>query len=158
MRRARCRKRNGYDELPDFFKLREDGQAVLCHACHKPATEVRSIVPCSACPLYWHIDCLEPPLAVPPVLKTWRCPAHADDVLAEVPRLAPAHRFRRIKGGQAITPALSRGLCNNGHVEIEWNDDADADDADASGWPDAQSFGRTYKLSARGVVLDFIEQ
>jgi len=150
------RKRNGYDELPDFFKQREDGQAVLCHACQKPATEIRSIIPCSACPLYWHIDCLDPPLAVPPVLKTWRCPAHVDDILIEVPSLAPAHRFRKVKAAQAIAPALSRGLKNNGHIEIEWSEEAD--DADDSGWPDAQSFGRTYKLPAKGVVLDFIEQ
>ncbi|GJN77519.1 hypothetical protein PLIIFM63780_001010 [Purpureocillium lilacinum] len=151
-----AKKRNGYDELPDFFKQREDGQAVLCHACQKPATEIRSIIPCSACPLYWHIDCLDPPLAVPPVLKTWRCPAHVDDILIEVPSLAPAHRFRKVKAAQAIAPALSRGLKNNGHIEIEWSEEAD--DADDSGWPDAQSFGRTYKLPAKGVVLDFIEQ
>ncbi|UNI14365.1 hypothetical protein JDV02_001000 [Purpureocillium takamizusanense] len=151
-----AKKRNGYDELPDFFKQREDGQAVLCHACQRPATEIRSIIPCSACPLYWHIDCLDPPLAVPPVLKAWRCPAHVDDILIEVPSLAPAHRFRKVKAAQAIAPALSRGLKNNGHIEIEWSEEPD--DADDSGWPDAQSFGRTYKLAAKGVVLDFIEQ
>ncbi|POR37916.1 Uncharacterized protein TPAR_01884 [Tolypocladium paradoxum] len=151
-----AKKRNGYDELPDFFKQREDGQAVLCHACQKSATEIRAIIPCSVCPFYWHIDCLDPPLAVPPVLKTWRCPAHVDDVLIEVPSLAPAHRFRKVKGSQAITPVVSRGLKNNGHIEIDWNDEPE--EADDSGWPDPQSFGRTFKLSAKGVVLDFIEQ
>lgn len=150
------RKRNGYDELPDFFKQREDGQAVLCHGCQKPATEIRAIIPCSACPLHWHIDCLDPPLTLPPVLKTWRCPAHVDDVLVEVPGLAPAHRFRRLKGYQAIAPALSRGLRNNGHIEIDWTDELG--EPDRSGWPDPLSFGRNYKLPAKGVVLDFIEQ
>lgn len=151
------RKRNGYDEQPDFFKQREEGHAVLCHGCQKSATEIRSIIPCSICPYYWHIDCLDPPLAVPPVLKTWRCPAHVDDVLIEIPRLAPAHRFRKVKGNnQTITPAISRGIKNNGHIEIDWQDEPD--ESDLSGWPEFRSFGRTYKIPAKGVVLDFIEQ
>ncbi|KFG83102.1 Essential subunit of the histone deacetylase Rpd3S complex [Metarhizium anisopliae] len=150
-----ARKRNGTDE-PDFFKQREDGQAVLCHSCQKPATQIRSIIPCSVCSFYWHIDCLDPPLAVPPVLKTWRCPAHVDDILIDIPSLAPAHRFRRLKGNQIVTPAFGRGLKNNGHIEIDWTDEPD--EPDESGWPDHRSFGRTYKLPAKGVILDFIQQ
>ncbi|KAH6610347.1 hypothetical protein Trco_000367 [Trichoderma cornu-damae] len=152
----KAKKRAGYDELPDFFKQREDGEAVLCHACQKPATEIRAIIPCSACPFHWHIDCLDPPLAMPPVLKTWRCPAHVDDVLGEVPALAPAHRFRKVKGGQIITPAFSRGIRNNGHIELDWADEPE--ESEKSGWRDADSFGKTYRLQAKGVILDFIEQ
>lgn len=150
------RKKNGYDELPDFFKQRDDGQAVLCHDCQKPATDVRAIIPCSQCPLYWHIDCLDPPLAVPPVLKNWRCPVHVDEILTQAPPLAPAHRFRKVKGSQAITPALPRGIRNNGHIEVDWSDDTEI--RDDSGWPDSASFGREYKLPAKSIVLDFIEQ
>jgi hypothetical protein len=150
------KKNNGYEDTPDFFKQREDGEAVLCHDCQKPATDVRAIVPCSICPLYWHTDCLDPPLAIPPVLKTWRCPAHVDDVLLFAPSLAPAHRFRKIKGATSITPAIPRGLKNNGHIEIDWTDEVE--ETDASGWRDYASFGRTYKIPAKGVVLDFIEQ
>ncbi|PHH58854.1 hypothetical protein CDD81_4265 [Ophiocordyceps australis] len=150
------RKRNGYDELPDLYKQREDGRPVLCHACQKPAAQARAMMPCSMCPLFWHLDCLQPPLAIPPPLKSWRCPAHAHHLLLHAPPLAPAHRFRNIKASQPITPALSRGLKNNGHIEIEWAEPADA--PDKSAWPDAQSFGRTYKLQAKPLVLDFIEQ
>ncbi|KAG6004233.1 hypothetical protein E4U21_001291 [Claviceps maximensis] len=152
-----AKKRNGYDELPDFFKQREDGQAVLCHGCQKSATEIRAIIPCSVCTYHWHIDCLDPPLAVPPVLKTWRCPAHVDEILIEVPALAPAHRFRKLKASQTISPAISRGVRNNGHIEIDW-DGAEAEESDRSGWTDVSSFGRTYKLPAKGLILDFIEQ
>ncbi|KAM0255566.1 hypothetical protein ACHAQJ_005637 [Trichoderma viride] len=152
----KAKKRAGYDELPDFFKQREDGEAVLCHACQKPATEIRAIIPCIACPFHWHIDCLDPPLAMPPVLKTWRCPAHVDDVLGEVPPLAPAHRFRRVKGGPIVTPAFSRGSNNNGHIELDWGDEPE--ESEKSGWRDPDSFGKTYRLQAKGVVLDFIEQ
>lgn len=142
--------------MPDFFKQRDEGQPVLCHACQTAATDVRAIIPCSLCSLYWHIDCLDPPLAVPPVLKTWRCPMHVDELMVEAPSLAPAHRFRKIKGAQIIVPALSRGLKNNGLIEVDWSDEPES--TNDSGWPDPDSFGRAYKLPAKGIVLDFIEQ
>ncbi|KAF5673347.1 essential subunit of the histone deacetylase rpd3s complex [Fusarium circinatum] len=151
-----AKRKNGYEELPDFFKQRDEGQAVICHGCQKPATDVRAIIPCSICPFYWHIDCLDPPLAVPPVLKTWRCPLHPEEIMAEVRSLAPAHRFRKIKGTQTIVPSLTRGTKNNGYIEIDWEDEPEP--ANNSGWPDPDSFGRAYKLPAKGIVLDFIEQ
>lgn len=149
--------------MPDLFKQRDENQPVLCHACQKPSSEARAIIPCSLCPFYWHLDCLDPPLAVPPLLKSWKCPTHVDDVLAEAPRLAPAHKFRRVKNAQAIAPIFTRGTRNNGHIEIDWTDyDSEQHknklrDA-AAGWPDPNSFGRAYKVSANGVILDFIEQ
>lgn len=80
---------------------------------------------------------------------------HADDLLAELPKeLAPAHRFRKIKGAPAITPAFSRGMKNNGIIEIE---DEESED-EATGWNDVKTFGRVYKLPAKGIVLDFISQ
>ncbi|KAF4996880.1 hypothetical protein FGRMN_4201 [Fusarium graminum] len=153
-----AKRKNGYEEVPDFFKQRDEGQAVICHGCQKPATDVRAIIPCSLCPFYWHIDCLDPPLAVPPVLKTWRCPLHPDETMAEVRPLAPAHRFRKIKGAPIIVPALPRGTKNNGHIEVDWSDEPESEPANNSGWPDPDSFGRAYKLPAKGIVLDFIEQ
>ncbi|KAM0559593.1 hypothetical protein ACHAPJ_004117 [Fusarium lateritium] len=150
------KRKNGYEELPDFFKQRDEGQAVICHGCQKAATDVRAIIPCSICPLYWHIDCLDPPLAVPPVLKTFRCPLHPDETMAEVRPLAPAHRFRKIKGAHTIVPAILRGIKNNGHIEVDWSDEPEP--VNNSGWPDPASFGRAYKLPAKGIVLDFIEQ
>jgi hypothetical protein len=106
--------------------------------------------------MHWHLDCLDPPLALPPVLKTWRCPAHADDLLVGAAALAPAHRFRKIKGASIITPSIGRGLKNNGHVEIDWSEEPE--EPDNSGWRELSSFGRVYKIPAKGVVLDFIEQ
>ena len=141
---------------PTSSSSAKTGKPFSAISARSPATDVRAIIPCSACPLHWHIDCLEPPLAVPPVLKTWRCPAHVDDVLGEAPLLAPAHRFRRVKGSQVITPAITRGVRNNGHVEIDWTDEPE--EPNGSSWPDPASFGRTYKLPVRSVVLDFIEQ
>ncbi|TQV94585.1 Zinc finger domain-containing protein, PHD-finger [Cordyceps javanica] len=151
-----AKRRTGFEEMPDLLKQRDENQPVLCHACQKPTNETRAIIPCSVCPYYWHLDCLDPPLAVPPVLKTWRCPTHVDDILADAPRLAPAHKFRRVKNTQPITPIFTRGTKNNGHIEIDWSDEPEP--LKDAGWPDPLSFGRTYKVSANGVILDFIEQ
>ncbi|CAK7227992.1 hypothetical protein SBRCBS47491_006753 [Sporothrix bragantina] len=119
-------------------------------------SRTRPIIPCAFCGLWWHIDCLDPPMANPPVLRNWRCPAHADDILAKLPgQLGPAHRFRKIKGAPAIKPAFSRGMINNGF--IEFNSDDDSSDNN-SGWRDWQSFGRVQRIGARGVELDFLEQ
>ncbi|WZH44814.1 uncharacterized protein QYS62_005842 [Fusarium acuminatum] len=156
--RVKSSRKNGYEEVPDFFKQRDEGQAVICHGCQKPATDVRAIIPCSICPFYWHIDCLDPPLAVPPVLKNWRCPLHPDEIMTEVRPLAPAHRFRKIKGAPIIVPSLPRSVKNNGHIEVDWSDEPEPVPANKSGWPDPDSFGRAYKLPAKGIVLDFIEQ
>lgn len=160
--RGQGRKAKGYEETPDYFKLREDGEAILCHDCQKPATDVRAIIPCSACSFHWHTDCLDPPLANPPLdSKSWKCPLHIDELLADAPPLAPAHRYRKLRHQQAIVPAISRGLRNNGHIEIDWSaEDAAREEReeDVSGWRDWNSFGRTYKIPAKGVILDFIEQ
>lgn len=150
------RKRPGYEEVVDYFKQREDGHAVLCHGCQKSATDVRAIMPCSVCSLHWHLDCLDPPLAVPHMPRTWRCPVHADDIRAQAQPLGPGHRYRKIKDSVVITPAISRGLRNNGVIEVDWSDEPDL--PNNSGWPDPASFGKTYKLQANGLILDCIEQ
>lgn len=151
-----CRRRKaGYEEAPDFFKIRDpDGSAVLCHNCHKAADTNRAIIPCSSCGLYWHLDCLDPPMAIPPVLRTWICPAHVDGLLATVPGgLAPAHRHRKIKGAPAITPAFSRGVRNNGFIDVVYDEPQDQ-----SGYHEVKQFGRTLKLPSTGIILDVITQ
>ncbi|KAI1417632.1 hypothetical protein F5Y13DRAFT_60593 [Hypoxylon sp. FL1857] len=145
--------KKGLDEPFDFFKLRNADGPVLCHLCQKGASDNRPIVPCSVCGLNWHLECLDPPLAVPPVPRTWRCPCHVEETLGELPeRLAPAHRYRKIKNAPLIEQSYSRGLANNGWVEID-NDDSE-DDADA--WRKYKGFGRVYRLSEKGVKRDFI--
>jgi hypothetical protein len=88
--------------------------------------------------------------------KPWRCPIHVDDMLATIPdALAPAHRFRKIKGASIIKPALSRGTRNNGHIEIE-NDPTD--DEEEQGFYEQREYGHIYKLPEMGIKLDFISQ
>ncbi|EMR90381.1 putative phd-finger domain-containing protein [Botrytis cinerea BcDW1] len=150
----------GYDEAPDYFKLKDSkGNPILCHGCHLSAVNPsRAIIPCTYCSLSWHLDCLDPPLAKePPPGRSWRCPAHVDDLLEQVPgSLGPAHRFRKIKGASLIKPVLARGVRNNGHIEIE---NATSDDEDqGSGFYEQREYGHVYKLPEEGIKLDFISR
>ncbi|KAH7038133.1 uncharacterized protein B0I36DRAFT_75884 [Microdochium trichocladiopsis] len=146
--------RKGYTEEPfDFYRIRNtDGTAALCHMCHKAASENRALLPCSECPLNWHLDCLDPPLACPPLPRTFRCPCHADDTpRGLMAKLAPAHKLRKIKGAPVIEQAYGRGLTNNGCIEIE----EDSEDENEAQY---QNFGRVYRVPERGVKLDFISR
>lgn len=154
------RNNRGYDEAPDYFKLKDSkGNPILCHGCHLSAVNPsRAIIPCTYCSLSWHLDCLDPPLAKePPPGRSWRCPAHVDDLLEQVPgSLGPAHRFRKIKGASLIKPVLARGVRNNGHIEIE---NATSDDEDqGSGFYEQREYGHVYKLPEEGIKLDFISR
>ncbi|KAJ8116610.1 hypothetical protein ONZ43_g4403 [Nemania bipapillata] len=143
------------EEAFDFFKLRNGDKAVLCHHCHKGAADNRPIIPCSVCGLNWHLECLDPPLALPPIPRTWRCPCHVEDLLGDLPvRLAPAHKYRKIKNMPVIEQGYSRGLANNGWIEIE-EDDSDDDDDDTA-WREGKAFGRVFRVSATGIKRDFI--
>lgn len=134
------------------------GNTILCHQCHGAASAPdRAIIPCTYCGLFWHLDCLDSPMAKEPGPgKPWKCPAHIDDLLTIIPAaLAPAHRFRKIKGQSAIRPVFNRGLKNNGHIEIE-NDPSD--DEEELGFYEQREYGHVYKLPELGIKLDFISQ
>ncbi|KAB5570511.1 hypothetical protein GE09DRAFT_1217944 [Coniochaeta sp. 2T2.1] len=148
------RKKKVEEEVPDFFRLRDnEGNAILCHQCDKPTADDRAIIPCSVCSLWWHIDCLDPPLAQPPVLRTWVCPTHSEDLLNKLPGArGPAHRHRKVKGAEAITPIYSRGNTNNGYIEVI--DDL-SESEDESGYKDRNTFGKVQRLSGKGLLRDF---
>jgi hypothetical protein len=156
---TRDRNRGGYDETPDYFKLKDTkGKPILCHQCNGSASiPDRKIIACSFCGLYWHLDCLPNPLAKePPAVKQWRCPAHVDDLMAVLPaKLGPAHRYRKIKNAPPIVPAFSRGTRNNGHIEIE---NSPEDTEEPKGFYEETQFGTVYKLSEEGLKLDFISK
>ncbi|ESZ92138.1 hypothetical protein SBOR_7469 [Sclerotinia borealis F-4128] len=150
----------GYDEAPDYFRLKDNkGNPIICHNCHLSASQPsRAIIPCSYCSLSWHLDCLDPPLAKePPPGKSWRCPAHVDDLLEQVPgSLGSAHRYRKIKGASLIKPVLPRGHKNNGHIEIE--NTVSEDEDQGSGFYEQREYGHVYKLPEDGIKLDFISR
>jgi hypothetical protein len=138
-------------ELPDLYRLTDaDGKAVLCHECGNPASNDKPILPCQQCGLNWHMDCLDPPLPVPPVLRNWKCPAHVDDVLSHIPAaLGPAHKYRRLKGAKDIEPIFSTGNVNNGYINVVL-------DEPPRGWNEPQTFGMVYRLKESGIERDFL--
>ncbi|KAK8027513.1 hypothetical protein PG991_004569 [Apiospora marii] len=144
--------KKGYDEPFDFYKVRDaEGNAVLCHQCNKGASDSRAIIPCSApnCGLQFHLECLDPPMTIPPVLRTWQCPCHADR--PPLASLAPAHRYRKVKSAPIIEQAYTRGMTNNGFIEIEEDDDEEEDD-----FKSRYDYGRVYRLSEKGIKRDFV--
>ncbi|EKD18370.1 uncharacterized protein L3040_006756 [Drepanopeziza brunnea f. sp. 'multigermtubi'] len=147
----------GWEEAPDYYRKKDkNGKIILCHQCNGEASPPdRMIVPCTYCHLTWHLDCLPIPLAKEPGHgRQWRCPAHIDDLLVLIPEImAPAHRFRKIKGAPVIKPAFPRGNKNSGHIEIE--NDPSEDEA-VEGFYDVKEFGRVYKLPEKSIKLDFI--
>ncbi|KAK4198147.1 hypothetical protein QBC40DRAFT_95439 [Triangularia verruculosa] len=148
------RKKKSDEEVPDFFRLRDaDGNAAICHGCQKHSVSNRAIIPCSACGIFWHLDCLDPPLANPPVLRTWKCPLHIDELLAEMPGvLAPAHRVRKPKAAGVIRPAFSRGFINDGYIEVA------PEEKPTGGWRNSEAYGRTVRLPEKGIKLDFLSR
>lgn len=151
--------RSGWEETPDNFRKKDSkGKPILCHRCGLQAEAPdRFIIQCSFCNLYWHLDCLDIPLAKEPSAgRPWQCQAHIDDLLSLIPSsLGPAHRFRKIKGAPLIQHELSRGNKNHGHIEID-NDQLD-DEADSqSTIYGERPFGRIAKISEQSIKLDFL--
>lgn len=54
-----------------------------------------------------------------------------------------------------IEQGYSRGLANNGWIEIE---EDDSDDDDEAAWKEKKAFGRVFRLSAKGIKQDFISR
>jgi len=167
------RTRAGYDEMPDLLKLRDSkGKFVLCFRCGNSSLNHQEIIPCDFCNLQWHLDCLDPPMANPPVRgsgakpkHSWMCPNHVEHELAALDssvmtssRLqilkgnGRTHKVRRPKNAKIVDTALRRGFVNNGLVEIE--NEASDDEA----FFEREQLGVVYRLPERGVKLDFIDR
>ncbi|KAI8376182.1 uncharacterized protein BYT42DRAFT_377549 [Radiomyces spectabilis] len=87
--------KNGQPLLPDYHQLKDQhGNFILCYACRKTALE-KPIIACDYCPLYWHMDCLNPPMPAPPnIAKKWMCPNHVEHAL---PRRRKRKRPRTVE-------------------------------------------------------------
>ncbi|KAI9778113.1 MAG: hypothetical protein M1835_005003 [Candelina submexicana] len=165
--------RAGHEEKPDYLKLTDGkGKNVLCFKCGKSSLNHQQIIPCDFCTLQWHLECLDPPLANPPKRGNdpkkpipWMCPNHVDHELLALDRsvrvqsstqpvngLGGTHRVRRPKNAKIVDTAFSRGIVNNGLIEI--SNEVDADQA----FGDDERYGIVYRLPEKGVKLDFIDK
>uniref|UniRef100_T1EGY8 PHD-type domain-containing protein n=1 Tax=Helobdella robusta TaxID=6412 RepID=T1EGY8_HELRO len=77
--------------------------AKLCHICTR-SCRIAPLLQCDYCPLVFHIDCLDPPLANIPS-TTWMCPNHVEHVIDEV-LLDSTRLSRRIELWEKYTAPL----------------------------------------------------
>lgn len=129
----------------------------------------REIIPCDHCSLYWHLDCLDPPLAAAPrkfvsatkSKTSWMCPNHVDPVLQDLQGSSTAvgnkhpvtnrrYKVRRPKHPLLQDVAMRRGHVNNGLIEII-NEPDDGSEQKIAG-------GVIYRLSEDGIKMDFINR
>ena len=171
LRGPRTRGRVGYDDIPDFRKLSDGKNIILCFSCGKSSGDRRDLIPCDYCSTYWHLDCLDPPLANPPYRghnaksrNPWMCPNHVDHDLRQIDPLdsdgarqdgiSTSHRVRRIKAAKTLNTALRRGFRNNGMIEVDSDDESDDNGFES----EERESGVIYKLPAKGIKLDFIDR
>ncbi|KAG0315837.1 hypothetical protein BGZ99_007239 [Dissophora globulifera] len=79
--------------MDDMVQLRDkQGDIRICFHCGKSAHGRKLMISCEHCPLHWHLDCLDPPLASrPPTTRKWMCPNHVDHVLPKRRKRRDAH-------------------------------------------------------------------
>ena len=131
------------------------------------------MIPCDYCNSSWHLDCIDPPLAAPPIRRSgnrprvnWKCPNHIDSELSNVVRSANArissqaqpktnrhYKIRRPKDAKVLDIGLRRGFKNNGLIEIE-NEDTSGDEDDI----EREVSGIVYRVPETGLKLDFIDR
>jgi hypothetical protein len=165
-------RKSGYTGHEDFTHLVDGkGNAILCVQCGKAAFGNRPLVPCSVCGVYWHLDCTDPPRGRAPVPVNneyyWVCPRHVShDMARPDPSYQWAtstrlHRIRKPKRPVSRRTYLTRGLRNNGNIEIESESEASSiEEVSVMGdiESDDDGEGVVYHIPAKGIKLDFIEK
>ncbi|KAI3643652.1 hypothetical protein MP228_009816 [Amoeboaphelidium protococcarum] len=93
----------------------KSGSAIhFCHQCGQSFVK-GTLISCDYCPLHFHMDCLNPPLTIPPQQKDrkWKCPAHADE-----------QRYRRVRKARNANNTIhdvlleDPALANDGNIEV----------------------------------------
>ncbi|THH10832.1 hypothetical protein EW145_g1056 [Phellinidium pouzarii] len=161
--------RHGLGEERDPFRLKDHkGNPVLCFKCGRSALpeishggpsikkhqqslvvapdfdQWKGVISCDFCPLHWHVDCLDPPLSsLPPLLRKWRCPNHANSGIKRLPK--------------ASAPSIDitdLNQSNNGNIEVI-NSEEIAQSQERVSVDEVLINGRKYRVPERVIVLDF---
>ncbi|KAH0841742.1 hypothetical protein AYO21_01026 [Fonsecaea monophora] len=161
--------RAGFIEEPNYKETRDSkGHIIRCYHCNLTANG-RDIIPCDFCPARWHLDCIDPPLAVPPRRRpgdkpgaSWRCPLHVEHDLVAAGRqsekapgeLGRVPRLRKPKNAVPLDVSVSRGFRNNGIIEV----DLMKDEPELDKTKEVQMHGKIYRIPEMGIRLDFIDR
>lgn len=143
---------------------------------------------CDFCHAYWHLDCVDPPLANPPHISleasqrdAWRCPRHIEHDLrsglllqndlsskdgdSEMADAAPVARVpRRVrvrKQPEYVESTFSRGMRNNGLIDITNDPDDDTDGEGNYVFGDNESKdvnSKIFRVPEKGLILDFVSK
>ncbi|RAR03239.1 zinc finger phd-type protein [Stemphylium lycopersici] len=183
-------KNSGYGyQKPEYTKVIDsDHKVILCTQCGVSSGNKRQMLKCDFCHAYWHLDCVDPPLANPPHISleasqrdAWKCPRHIDHDLrsgllvqndlnpndedVEMSNAAPvvrvARKVRVRKQLEYIEPTFSRGMRNNGLIEItnDPDDDTDGEGNYVFGENDPKDLNsKIFRVPERGVILDFVSK
>lgn len=156
--------RAGFIEEPDYKKVRDvKGNLIFCYRCRLTSNGKRDIIPCDFCPYRWHLDCLDPPLAVPPRRRngdkpnaTWRCPLHVENDLRNLASrdesaLERVPRHRMPKDPIIRDVSVPRGFKNDGIIEVELMKDDERIE-------EVEMLGTIFRLPEKGIRLDFLDR
>lgn len=135
---------------------------------HHPEKPQRDIVPCDVCGLFWHTDCLSPPRANAPHGRNgnyrvrFTCPRHVVTDLHAIDPIANTinyggdnyHRIRVPKRKRIIDPQISRGVRNNGNIEVG----SDTDESGSEHEEVEDVDGSVYRIPRKALKLDFIHK
>lgn len=183
-------KNSGYGHTkPDYTRVFDGEQKpILCTQCGNSSGGKRQMLKCDFCHAHWHLDCLDPPLANPPHIgidasqrDAWRCPRHIEhdlrsglllqhdlndldtdvDMADAEPLARVARKVRKRKHPKVIEPTFSRGMRNNGLIEIinDPDDDTDGEGNYVFGPDDPKDLNsKVFCIPERGVILDFVSK
>jgi hypothetical protein len=161
-----------------------DQKAILCTQCGLSSGNKRQLLKCDFCHAHWHLDCLDPPLANPPHISleasqrdAWRCPRHIEhdlrsgqlyqndlndvDMADAAPVARVARKIRKRKHPKIVEPSFSRGMRNNGLIDIinDSDDDTDGEGNYVFGPDDPKDLNsKVFRIPEKGVVLDFVSK
>ncbi|QIW99627.1 hypothetical protein AMS68_005145 [Peltaster fructicola] len=168
------RKKAGFGDPVDLYKLRDaKGNILFCYNCQCTSQGNRQVVQCDECSALWHLDCLDPPLAINPCITgdgrkvaEWLCPLHIDHELRQVEARLLFNQqqgrklhVRKPRGAKVVETSLRRGVKNNGLIEINYVDSSD-DESESEFYMDEDPHREEVilKIPDTGIKLDFIEK
>lgn len=151
---------------PTSGVLDSNGNPYLCFKCNMSSKkgQTSEIISCDYCPLSWHLDCLDPPMAyVKKLGSKWKCPNHADS-------LVKLRRKLKNQFDVDIDSTATENIPGDSHVEIVNIDDRIHTLKDQPGkliYPiptkvqilnnQLQLGNVTYKVKEEDIILDFIQ-
>ncbi|RMZ66004.1 PHD-finger domain-containing [Pyrenophora seminiperda CCB06] len=183
-------KNSGYGyQKPEYTKTTDvEQKVILCTQCGVSSGNKRQMLKCDFCHAYWHLDCVDPPLANPPHISleasqrdAWRCPRHSENDLrsglllqndlnsnnqdtdmadaASVVRIP--RKVRVLKNPEYVEPTFSRGMRNNGLIDVmnDSDDDTDGEGNYVFGDNDPKDANsKIFRLPEKGIILDFLSK